>query len=146
MTRIRISFLAGLLLVPCPVWAGAWHIPHHHRDGTPEPGRPRALPHTDERAGCPRCLAHRTDYSNTHGGIGYFVGGGAAFGHGDSRCPNEGTWGWDETGFPHFRRRGTLGWWHGRKEQGGTGAYKTDGVKVPDPIFTINNATDNLHR
>jgi hypothetical protein len=43
----------------------------------------------------------------------------------------EGTWGWDYVGH-WFRPDAILGWWHGRRCQGGAGAYQTDGP-------TLNN-------
>lgn len=67
--------------------------------------------------------------SDTGHYLGYHVGGGA--GHprkAESRQPDEGTWGWDYQGL--FPRRVMLGWWHGRRYQGGTGAYKTDGPRL----------------
>ncbi|MGH6908091.1 MAG: hypothetical protein ACREDX_09575, partial [Aestuariivirga sp.] len=42
---------------------------------------------------------------------------------------DEGTWGWDYQG-NWFKRRTLLGWWHGRRYQGGAGAYKTDGPQL----------------
>ncbi len=62
------------------------------------------------------------------GWCGYYVGGGASWG-GETRHVDEGTWGWDYLGSP-FRRRVALHWWHGRKPQGGSGAYKTDGPHI----------------
>ena len=56
--------------------------------------------------------------SRTAGGIGYYVGGGVPLGHGAGRSGGDGTWGWDETGGRHFRRRTILGWSQGRKYQG----------------------------
>jgi hypothetical protein len=57
----------------------------------------------------------------------YRVGGGCSCRLlADSPFPWEGTWGWDYVG----RWLGPdviLGWWHGRRYQGGTGAYQTDG-------------------
>ena len=58
---------------------------------------------------------------------------------------DDGTWGWDETGCHLFRRRVILGWSHGRKYQGGTGAYLTDGPVVPDPIAGFHGKLTNLH-
>ena len=40
------------------------------------------------------------------GGIGYYVGGGVKWGHGEGRTDHDGTWGWDETGHRHFRPPG----------------------------------------
>ena len=67
--------------------------------------------------------------SDTGRYLGYHVGGGA--GHprkAEPRRDDEGTWGWDYQGWL-VRRRVVLGWWHGRRYQGGTGAYKTDGPR-----------------
>ncbi|MCH8922164.1 MAG: hypothetical protein IIA67_03315 [Planctomycetes bacterium] len=63
--------------------------------------------------------------SNNHRYDGYYVGGGAAY-RGDARRTHEGTWGWDYSG-GWFGRRIALDWWHGRRVQGGSGAYKSDG-------------------
>ena len=101
-------------------------------EGTPPPGKPRSIPHTDERAGYPRSLAKHLEPSTTPGGIGYYVGGGVPFGHGQAerrdatRGPGAGT-------RPAARisaAASILGWSHGRKYQGGTGAYRTDGPVV----------------
>src|SRR5262249_50871290 len=126
----------------CPCW---FH--RHHREGTPPPGKPRCIPHTDERAGYPRLLAHHLQPSVTPGGIGYYVGGGGVcLGKGHPRHPEEGTWGWDETGFHRFQHRNILGWSHGRKYQGGTGAYMTDGPVVPDLIYATTSTLNSLGR
>ena len=105
-----------------------WH--RLHREGTP-PHKPRLIPHTDERAGHPRSLAGHIQPSATPGGAGYYVGGGVPLGHAQSRRRDEGTWGWDETGGRHFRRRVILGWSGGRKYQGGTGDTAPTGMSRP---------------
>ncbi len=115
-----------------------------HQEGTPPPGKRRDIPHTDGRAGWPRALAGHLEPSTTPGGIGYYVGGGAPFGHGQPRDWDEGTWGWDETGCRRFRNRVRLLWSHGRRYQGGTGAYRTDGHPLPDPIAGTNSGLINL--
>jgi hypothetical protein len=126
----------------CPCW---FH--RHHVEGTPPPGRPRAIPHTDERAGCPRALARHVEPSVTPGGIGYYVGGGVPFHRGQPpRDRDDGTWGWDETGLHVLRRRTILGWSHGRRYQGGTGAYRTDGPVVPDLIYATTVTVGRLGR
>jgi hypothetical protein len=125
----------------CPCW---FH--RHFAEGTPPPGSPRHIPHTDERAGYPRALAHHLAPSTTPGGIGYYVGGGVCLGHGHPRSPHDGTWGWDETGCHIFRPRNILGWSHGRKYQGGTGAYRTDGPVVPDLIYATTSTLNSLGR
>ena len=62
-----------------------FHRLHQKKDGTPPPGKPRCIPHTDERAGFPRELAGHLEQSATAGGIGYYVGGGVKLGHGEGR-------------------------------------------------------------
>lgn len=125
----------------CPCW---WHRLHH--EGTPPPGNPRTIAHTDLRAGYPPALAGHLEPSTTPGGIGYYVGGGVPFGHGQLRRRDEGTWGWDETGARHHRRRTILGWSRGRRYQGGTGAYRTDGPVVPDLIYATTSTVNSLGR
>jgi hypothetical protein len=116
------------------------------KEGTPPPGNPRFIQHTDERAGYPRSLSGHLKPSRTAGGIGYYVGGGVPLGHGEGRRAIDGTWGWDETGSRHFRRRTILGWSQGRKYQGGTGAYRTDGPVMPDLIYTTSSTINSLGR
>lgn len=68
--------------------------------------------------------------SETRGYVGYPVGGGSPrLLRGDPPTAEEGTWGWDYRGFA-FPRKVILNWWHGKRYQGGTGAYKTDGPKL----------------
>jgi hypothetical protein len=121
-----------------------WH--RLHREGTPPPGKPRFIPHTNERAGDPRGLAKHLEPSATPGGIGYYVGGGLVRGHGLGRERDLGTWGWDETGGQRLRRRVILGWSRGRKYQGGTGAYRTDGHVPPDVVYGATSTVNSLGR
>ena len=98
---------------------------------------PKAIGLTDWRcAACQNCQYDRAGTSQgVHGYAvgenprfwGYWVGGGTAFGGGPP-CADEGTWGWDFEGTPS--RRIWLNWSHGRRYQGGTGNYKTDGPKL----------------
>jgi hypothetical protein len=125
----------------CPCW---FH--RLHREGTPPPGKPRHIPHTDERAGYPRALSGHLEPSVTWGGIGYYVGGGVHYGKGQGRHRDDGTWGWDETGSQHCRRRVILGWSQGRRYQGGTGFYFTDGPVVPDLIYATTSTINSLGR
>ncbi len=125
--------------------SGACLIHRLHIEGTPQPGKPRDVPHTDERAGLPRALAEHLQPSTTPGGIGYYVGGGVPLGHGQPRRCDEGTWGWDETGCPWLPTRVRLLWTHGRRYQGGPGAYVTDGPHVPDRIAGFYGGLKNLH-
>ena len=86
-------------------------------------------PPTRPRSGPPRiaCWAHP---SNTRAYGGSYIGGGsAAFCRGQPRLLTEGTWGWDYRGYlvPH---RVFLQWWHGRRYQGGAGAYRIDGPNL----------------
>ncbi len=124
-----------------------WFARHSQKKvGTPPPGRPRWIPHDDARAGFPRTLANHVAPTNTYGGIGYYVGGDTAFGKGEPRRRDDGTWGWDETGGFHHRRRVILGWSHGRKYKGGTGAYRTDGPVVPDLIYATTTTLGGIGR
>jgi hypothetical protein len=68
--------------------------------------------------------------SDTARYVGYYVGGGAASRlHGEDRRVQDGTWGWDYHGFC-LPSRVMLDWFHGRRYQGGQGAYRTDGPKL----------------
>jgi hypothetical protein len=68
--------------------------------------------------------------SDTGHYIGYHVGGGANHPHkAEPRRDEEGTWGWDYQGWL-LHRRVILGWWHGQRDQGGVGAYRTDGAQI----------------
>jgi hypothetical protein len=82
----------------------------------------------------------------TPGGIGYYVVVGVPCGKGQGRRRDEGTWGWDDTGGQYFRRRNTPGWSQGRRYQGGTGAYRTDGPVVPDLIYAATSTINGLGR
>jgi hypothetical protein len=84
----------------------------------------------ETRAGNPRSVAPWAHPSDTGRYCPYRVGGGAAY-HGEAPGPEEGTWGWDYPGIL-FPARIALGWWHGRKYQGGTGSYKVDGYRKPE--------------
>ena len=69
--------------------------------------------------------------SQTPRDIGYVVGGGAfSRRQGDPPTVDEGTWGYDYRGLV-IPRRVNLLWWHGRRYQGGSGAYGTDGPHLP---------------
>lgn len=143
MGRSIVVILA--VLSPSPVFSGDWHIPHPHKDGTPEPGVARDIPHTMERAGWPQSLSKHAMPSRSPTGIGYYIGGGAAWCKGEPRTVREGTWGWDPTGLPLHRQRVRLAWWHGSKSQGGRGAYRTDGKHVPDVIAGFTGRIRRLH-
>jgi hypothetical protein len=83
------------------------------------------------RAGNPQETSRLAVPSNGPGYFGYTVGGGSIASHrGDPPLPDEGTWGWDYKGLLLPRKINLL-WWHGRRAQGGIGAYKTDGPKLP---------------
>jgi hypothetical protein len=111
--------------------------------GEPPPDAPCAEPpavklhvpdpcHTFARAGWPNEVACYARPSYSAHDCGYYVGGGAACG-GEPRRIDEGTWGWDYCGclLPH---KVFLCWWHGRRCQGGTGAYRTDGPHFPGEV------------
>jgi hypothetical protein len=132
-----LGLVIGMTLAWCSS-ASAGHLFHYHGCGheerphlTPEPGEKRVFCHTHERAGFPLAISNHAEPSNQGDSYGYYVGGGGGHGSGP-RCREEGTFGWDYTGI-HYPRNVILGWNHGRKYQGGTGAYKTD------PPFEIRN-------
>lgn len=100
----------------------------HSSEGTPPPGAPRPIEHSHARAGNPWCVSPHAKPTNQPGYVGDYVGGGDAW-HPGARRNEEGTWGWDYQGF-HIPRRIRLSWSHGRRFQGGTGAYRTDGSPI----------------
>ena len=89
-------------------------------------------PSAHKRAGCPEIVSKRAVQTYTSNYQGYYVGGGSSKRSADPRMSIEGTYGLDYQGPRWLPRRVALGWWHGRKYQGGTGAYKTEGPHVPD--------------
>jgi hypothetical protein len=94
------------------------------------------------RAGSPQETSRLALPSNGPGSFGYNVGGGSLAGHrGDGPLPDDGTWGWDYKGLL-LPRKVNLLWWHGRRNQGGTGAYKTDGPKLP-PLHESSSIWDH---
>jgi hypothetical protein len=97
-----------------------------------EPPHPEQESHSSaqtlERAGNPQVVAPYAKPSVTPAYVGYYVGGGSVC-DGDPRYRWEGTWGWDYCGW-HLHSVVALGWWHGRRYQGGTGAYQPNGPKL----------------
>lgn len=85
-----------------------------------------------QRTGCPNSIAPWTRCPDDRRYVGYYVGGGAAFG-GEPRYCDEGTWGWDYA-LPWTRVK--LGWFHGRRHQGGEGQYNPDRNNNPADDFT----------
>jgi hypothetical protein len=98
--------------------------------------------HRDERrAGFPSEESPCAKPSDTGHYVGYYVGGGAVpccCAKGDAPTAEEGTWGWDYSGLcvPSWVR---LDWWHGRRQQGGGGAYRTDG---PRPLRKLEQSKE----
>ncbi len=147
------GFRAALGQEPIEEQSGPVHV-HAHGHGhkilrhdsektTPPPGNPRFIPHTFERAGYPQCLRNHLEPSFAPGVRGYYVGGGAAHG-GEGRLPDDGVWGWDDTGCTWLPMRVRLLWSHGRRYQGGPGRYATDGAHVPDPIYGVTSTVNTL--
>ena len=82
------------------------------------------------RAGHPGRIAWYASYSVTPAYAGDYVGGDTAwFGGCGGRSTDDGTWGVDFVGMI-LPRRVWLNWSHGRRYQGGVGAYKTDGPHI----------------
>jgi len=91
-------------------------------------------PDERHRAGFPQEIPRFAQPSDTGRYLGGMVGGGSVrLRKADGPLPEEGTWGWDYTG-GIFRRRVFLNWWHGRRYQGGAGAYQTDGPRILHPL------------
>jgi hypothetical protein len=86
----------------------------------------RAADHA--RAGCAMAAGRCAIQSNTPHYGGYWVGGGVPI-LGENPTLEEGTFGWDYFGMT-FAKRVDLNWTHGRRHQGGFGAYKTDGPRL----------------
>src|SRR5438067_1365222 len=85
-------------------------------------GTNSACAHTLERAGRPELISKIARPTNTARYCGYWVGGGCGGKRAEERdLREEGTFGWDYGGSGLLPRRIALGWWHGRRSQGGTG-------------------------
>jgi hypothetical protein len=135
--RDRSWIAAGLASLALVVGASAGtsrgddHAHKHEKSTT-------ATPHTIRQAGYPQCVSPVSMVSYNEHYSGGYIGGGKAHG-GHEPCRNEGTWGWDYTPFRPMSSRIFLKWSHGRHEQGGVGAYATDG---PKPLEHI---TETIH-
>lgn len=105
-------------------------------DFTPSMGRPATerkhfQGNQFERAGNPQCISPLAKPTESSHEIGYYIGGGARerSRHAEPRGPHEGVWGTDYGGLL-VPKHVELGWWHGRRYQGGTGSYATDGLRL----------------
>jgi len=118
--RIRINPLTALPLV------GAWLLFVGNANGQSNDGL--------ARAGCPHQIARyaRVGYGSSY--VAYYVGGGARASKGEARYCDEGTFGVDYMPIvPGFRRSVVLGWWHGKRQQGGYGQYEPNAPVAPFP-------------
>jgi hypothetical protein len=89
------------------------------------------------RAGCPHMIARHAQVGYRKNYVVYYVGGGAKSPHGDARHCDEGTFGVDYKPIvPGFRNTVALGWWHGRRWQGGTGQYEPNTLVSPFPNYS----------
>jgi hypothetical protein len=136
LRRLLSGSAVAALLAAC-LWLGS---------ARGEPPAAEAPPAEEHASSCrppgPPPLARCLQPSITPAYIGYYVGGGCPFCRlGEPRHPQEGTWGWDWTGFC-FHRKVDLLWWHGRRYQGGTGAYRTDG---PRPLERLHEVGEEHH-
>ena len=82
------------------------------------------------RAGSPQSHLPWASCQNESRRTGYYVGGGAPFFGEPRNHQQEGTWGWD---YKLPLQRVNLGWWHGRRTQGGEGQYNADSKNNPVP-------------
>jgi hypothetical protein len=127
--RRRWRLLACLLAL-------ASATPAAGHDFTPWMGRPATQRkhfqgNQFHRAGDPQCISPLAKPTESPHEIGYYVGGGARqkSRHAEHRLPHEGVWGTDYAGLV-IPKHVELGWWHGRRAQGGTGSYRSDGPRV----------------
>jgi len=90
-----------------------------------DPFGPRAAAHA--QAGCAMQIRRWAIPSNTQHYGYYQVGGGVPI-LGEGPTLEEGVFGWDYSGIL-FNKRVALNFTHGRRYQGGFGAYKTDGPR-----------------
>jgi hypothetical protein len=129
------SVLLGILTLAGnqPVQADDQQHSHKHVKSTV------ATPHTMKQAGYPQEVSIISMESYNQHYRGGLIGGGKG-GHG-AHTPSlsEGTWGWDYNLFRPLSSRIFLGWTHGRRYQGGSGSYATDG---PKPLEHI---TETIH-
>ena len=111
-------------------------MPARGHDLTPWMGRPaterrhfQGDPFT--RAGNPQCVSPLAAPPESPHEVGYYAGGGARTraARGEERHENEGIWGVDYGGIL-FPKHVELGWWHGARYQGGSGAYRADGPRL----------------
>jgi hypothetical protein len=133
MRAVRVLFVSSLLVAVVDIApsCGTVSRPCHAGDpANPQPG-PLARrvmcnrPKGHARAGWPLSIACWASPSNTPHYCGGYVGGDTAIGG----CPptaEQGTWGWDYRGL-YLPKRIWLGWSNGARQQGGAGAYRTDG-------------------
>lgn len=105
-------------------------------DLTPSMGRPA----TERRAfqgdpfviaGCPESISPLAKKTKSSHEESYYVGGGSRerSHHAEERHPHEGIYGVDYKGLL-IPKKNALGWWHGRRYQGGTGSYAPDGPRL----------------
>lgn len=127
--RRRWWWLVCLLALPSATPAAG-------HDFTPWMGRPATQRkhfqgNQFHRAGDPQCISPLAKPTESPHEIGYYVGGGARqkSRHAEQRRPPEGVWGTDYAGLV-IPKHVELGWWHGRRAQGGTGSYRSDGPRV----------------
>jgi hypothetical protein len=112
-----------------------------HKLGSAEPGKPRCIPHTHERAGWPLGFASHIQSTDAAGWTGSYVGGGGPIHPHNARGRSnvEGTWGWDYVGV-HLPRRAFIPWHFRPRRQGGIGQYATDyPVEVSDIPSSLRN-------
>lgn len=131
-TAAQVRRLLGCLALLAAVGAG----PASAIDLTPFMGRPatqRAHFQGDQfrRAGDPQKISPLAKPTESPHEFGYYVGGGARerSRHGEHRRGSEGVFGTDYLGIV-IPKHVDLGWWHGRRAQGGSGSYRTDGPRL----------------
>jgi hypothetical protein len=142
--QVRIALVLGGLAVIGFERDSEAGLFFHRERATPPTGHPRAIEHTHDRAGQPLTISPHAAPAKTPAYVGYYVGGGSPRSHGGGpRRVEEGTWGRDYEGI-WLPRHVRLGWSHGGRYQGGTGAYEADRPVVHDVIaLTIARLRDH---
>lgn len=135
MISIKVGFwrsaVAASAMTLCSVEIGDASEPLAAARGLETPRGPLCGRYAEdgcERSGWPLCIGRFAKCSVTADHTLGYVGGGSAF-FGDARTSSEGTFALDYSGH-WFSRNVWLFWNHGRKHQGGSGAYASDGPKL----------------
>lgn len=121
------SWIAAALLAACLFINPSSAIAQMPVSGVYWPQTPATMK-AEHRAGYSQSVSPIAMESYNEHYSGGYIGGGTLFGRHGRTC-QEGTWGWDYSPLRSMSPQRFLGWSHGRRYQGGTGSYRTDGPK-----------------